>query len=145
MTETRIELSQAVAASRAEAWTAWTDPDAIARWWWHRIPGTTIAADARVGGRYRFESRDAGFGVTGEYLALEPLELLVLSWQWIDDGVEGDAVDTVTVRFADDGDGTLVTVVHETDATGAPDYEIGWRETLGELPIVARRTGRPSD
>lgn len=80
---------------------AWTDPAAIARWWWHRIPGTTIAADARVG------------------------------------GIEGDAVDTVTVRFADDGDGTLVTVVHETGGADAADYESGWRETLEQLQVGA--------
>lgn len=144
MTETEIELSQRVAAARADAWAAWTRPEEIARWWWHRIPGTTIAADARVGGRYRFESRDAGFGVTGEYVEVERLELLVFTWRWIDNGVEGGAVDTVTVRFADDGDGTLVTVVHRTDASGAADYEVGWRETLEQLPIVTGRTGRSS-
>jgi uncharacterized protein YndB with AHSA1/START domain len=137
MTETRIELVQRVAAPRRKAWEAWTVPEALARWWWHRVPGTTIAADARVGGAYRFETADAGFGVTGEYLAVEPLERLVFTWRWIDEGVEGEAVDTVTVRFADDGDGTLVTVVHETDATGAADYEIGWRETLDQLPVAA--------
>ena len=137
MTETQIELTQQVAASRETAWAAWTDPERIARWWWHRIPGTTIAADARVGGAYRFESVDAGFGVTGEYLEVEPLELLVFTWRWIDDGVEGEALDTVTVRFADAVGGTAVTVVHETDAAGVADYELGWRDTLAELPQSA--------
>ena len=136
MTETQIELSQRVAAPRGDAWAAWTDPAAIARWWWHRIPGTTIAADARVGGTYRFENRDAGFGVTGEYLVVEPQELLAFTWRWIDDGVVGAAVYSVTVRFADDGPGTLVTVVHATDASGAADYELGWRETLEQLPVA---------
>lgn len=137
MTDRQIELEQRVRAPREVAWAAWTDPAAIARWWWHRIPGTTIAADARVGGAYRFENAGAGFGATGEYLAVEPRELLVFTWRWVDDGIEGEALDTVTVRFADDGDGTLVTVVHETDAAGAADYETGWRETLEQLPVVA--------
>jgi hypothetical protein len=51
--------------------------------------------------------------------------------------MESEETDTVTVRFADDGEGTLVTVVHETDAAGAADYEIGWRETLDQLPVAA--------
>ncbi|MGC5076841.1 SRPBCC family protein [Agrococcus sp. DT81.2] len=137
MTETQIELTQRVEAPRPAAWAAWTDPAALARWWWHRVPGTTVAADARVGGAYRFEAADAGFGVTGEYLKVEQLERLVFTWRWIDDGVESEVTDTVTVRFADDGEGTLVTVVHETDAAGAADYEIGWRETLDQLPVAA--------
>lgn len=133
---TTIELEQRTAAPRERAWAAWTAQQQLARWWWHRVPGTTIEADARVGGRYRFESVDAGFGVTGEYLEVEPLERLVFTWQWIDDGVVGETTDTVTVRFRDDGTGTLVTVEHVTDAAGAADYELGWRDTLAHLGPV---------
>ncbi|GEK79486.1 SRPBCC family protein [Agrococcus baldri] len=133
MTETTIELAQRVPAPRERAWAAWTEQSQLARWWWHRVPGTVIEADARVGGGYRFESVDAGFGVTGEYLEVVPMERLVLTWRWIDDGVVAEAVDTVTVRFAEDGDGTLVTVEHVTHAAGAADYELGWRDTIVHL------------
>lgn len=133
MTQTTIELSQRTVAPRERAWSAWTQQQELARWWWQRVPGTTIEADARVGGRYRFESVGAGFGVTGEYLEVVEPERLVFTWQWIDDGVVAEQADTVTVRFADDGTGTLVTVVHETDAAGAADYETGWRDTIAHL------------
>jgi len=133
MNETRIELEHRVGAPRARAWAAWTESEQLARWWWHWLPGTTIAADARAGGSYRFENPEAGFGVAGEYLELEPFERLVFTWRWIDDGVEASIADTVTVRFADDGGGTIVTVEHVTDAAGAADYELGWRDTLERI------------
>lgn len=135
MSETTIRIEQQVPGARERAWAAWTEQERLSRWWWRQVPGTTIAVDARVGGSYRFESADAGFGVTGEYLEVVPLERLVFTWQWIDDGVVGVAIDTVTIAFADaDPDGTLVTVVHATDAAGAADYEVGWRDTLAHLP-----------
>ncbi|MCH1882207.1 SRPBCC domain-containing protein [Agrococcus sp. ARC_14] len=133
MTETTIELSQHVQASRELAWAAWTEQDRLARWWWRQVPGTTIRADARVGGAYRFENVDAGFGVTGEYLEVLPLERLVFSWRWIDGGSVGEAVDTVTVTFTEEADGTRVTIEHVTDAAGVADYELGWRDTVAHL------------
>lgn len=133
MTETTIEVTQQVAAPRERAWAAWTDEQQLARWWWAGVPGTLIAADARVGGAYRFESVIAGFGVTGEYLEVVPHERLVFTWRWIDAGVEREAGDTVTVRFAETAGGTLVTVTHVTDAAGAAEYELGWRDTVARL------------
>ena len=153
-----LVVEQRVAADREAVWRAWTDAEAIARWWWHELPGTRIAAEARVGGAYRFDAA-AGWGATGEYRALEPHDRIVLTWRWIDDGEPEAEVDVVEVLLTDepvDADdagsaatgatdepraaaqavGTLVTVRHETREAAAADYELGWRDTLAHLPAA---------
>ncbi|WAC65113.1 SRPBCC domain-containing protein [Agrococcus sp. SL85] len=128
-----LVVEQAVPAGREVVWAAWTDPAAIARWWWRAIPGTSIAAEAREGGRYRFDA-GAGFGVRGEYRALAPHERLVLTWQWIDEGRPEPEVDEVEVLLAEAVGGTLVTVRHTTREAARDAYEEGWRDTLAHLP-----------
>ena len=33
-----LVVEQRVAADREAVWRAWTDPEAIARWWWRAMP-----------------------------------------------------------------------------------------------------------
>lgn len=128
---TTLDLTRHVDVPRERAWQAWTDPERLMAWWWHTVPTTRIAADARVGGHYRFENPD--FGVTGEYLEVVENERLVFTWRWIEDGIETAETDTVTVTFIEAEGGTDVSVHHPTDESNAEPYEIGWRDTLRGL------------
>ena len=60
----------------------------------------------------------------------EGIELTVDSVEISDDEVE-EELSNLRTRF-----GTLVTVEHVTDAAGAADYELGWRDTLAHLGPV---------
>ena len=128
---TTLDLTCHLDVPRDQAWRAWTDPQRLLSWWWHSVPGTRIAADARVGGHYRFENPD--FGVTGEYVEVVTNQRLVFTWRWIDNGIEAGATDTVTVTFIEADGGTDVTVSHPTDESNAEPYDLGWRDTLKHL------------
>lgn len=63
-----ISLTRRIEATPAKIYAAWTEPETMARWL------GKVAADVRVGGRYRFESPAPGgttYIYTGEYLVLE--------------------------------------------------------------------------
>ena len=68
----RIVVEQDVPADPTAVHAAFTSADALARWWWPHLPGTTYAVDGRTGGAYEIRSADAGIGVRGEFVELEP-------------------------------------------------------------------------
>jgi uncharacterized protein YndB with AHSA1/START domain len=87
--------------------------------------------DARVGGAWRIASEVAGFGVSGVFTAVDEPVLLAFTWRW-----DGDPEETlVTVAIVDDGDGALLTVVHEGFATSedADSHVEGWSDCLDRL------------
>ena len=91
---------------------AWTKPELLKRWWAPKsmgIPLLSVAADVRVGGRYRLEfGHDASkpMAFFGRYIEVTPHSRLV----WTNDESAGGAVTTVT--FEEKGGKTLLTL-HE--------------------------------
>jgi len=75
-------------APRERVWWAFTDPDAIPRWWGPHGTTTTVEEmDLRVGGRWRYRSSapdrdDVVF--FGDYLEITPPE--TLGWTFLGDG-----------------------------------------------------------
>ena len=74
-------------ATPDEIWTAWTDADAAAQWWFPRgtsTPRETVEIDARVDRRYTYTMVNDAVGnrvVTGGvYLEVVPAERLVFTW-----------------------------------------------------------------
>lgn len=131
-----ITLTQVVPAEPAATYAAWLEPERLAQWWW---PGmdTTFEIDARRGGHFAIRSAQTGLGATGSYLELEEGERIVMTWTWESPGPGAAQQDVVTVTFSDaqDGPGTLVTLVHEFAApqedTSNPTE--GWSAVLASL------------
>jgi uncharacterized protein YndB with AHSA1/START domain len=99
-----------------------------------------IDVDLREGGRYRMQMRtDTGevHTVVGEYREVRKPERIAYTWTWESNAEEmaGSAETLVEVDFAEDGDGTLVTLTH----TGFANAEIrglhehGWNGTFDSL------------
>lgn len=138
-----LRLDRLIHAPITRVWTAWTTPLGLKAWWWNHWPDVEIAADAVVGGRYRFAAPRAGIIVTGEYLSVDEPSHLSFTWRWEDvDGVqEGEIVDVSFARFEG---ATRVSVVHRgpwQDATSAEDYRQGWTFVLNALAAHAQRPG----
>jgi uncharacterized protein YndB with AHSA1/START domain len=130
-----LVIERHVAAPPARVWSLWTTTAGLAEWWWTFLDGTTYEIDARVGGSYRIENPGAGFGVRGEFREVEPEQRFAATWVWLDDGTDGD-VEHLEVRFAPDGDGTRLTIVHDgpwTTREPAENYARGWSDTLAQL------------
>lgn len=137
---TDLTFTRTVATDLENAFHVWTDPSALAGWWWPQWPDTQYDLDVRVGGNYRIHSARVGMGVRGEYLAVDRPNGFTMTWVWVEDGktppAEPEQVDTVRVSFTATDGGTRVTIVHTTDEAGAENYRQGWQDVLSRLPEV---------
>jgi len=109
--------------------------------WWGVTdhPNRPIAeADVRVGGRFgvQFWTADGQHhSVSGIYREVVPDRRLVFSWAWQS---TPERQSQVTLDFAADGDGTVLTLTHEQffDEKARDDHRRGWAHTLGKLEAL---------
>jgi uncharacterized protein YndB with AHSA1/START domain len=92
-------------------------------------------ADARVGGRYHmvFRTPDGEeHDVSGSYREVVPNAKLVFTWMW---RTMPERQSLVTVALKRDGDGTLLTLLHEQffDEAARDRHRSGWSGTLDKL------------
>jgi uncharacterized protein YndB with AHSA1/START domain len=120
-------------APPAKVFAAWTDPEKIKRWMGPgEIKAVSAETDPRAGGRYHWvmqapngEQHDVG----GVYREVVPNEKLVFTWAWKS---TPERESLVTVTFKGDGDGTLMTVLHEQffDEDARDRHNQGWEGAL---------------
>ena len=121
ITDRTITIERSFRASPAEVYAAWTDPDALPRWFGpDGFACTTHAIDVRVGGEWRFDM--TGHGRTWpnrhRWTALVPARRIEFL---LDDGSEGAEPFAVVVTLAPEGTGTRVT--HTYDWTDLHDEQ----------------------
>jgi len=109
-----LTITRVFDAPRALVWKAWTDPQHLMNWWgprWH--PAGQIAADVRVGGRWRHCLRSVQDGGElwhhGVFREVAPPQRLVFTFAWEQEGERG-IENVVTVTFAEQGGKTLMTM-----------------------------------
>jgi uncharacterized protein YndB with AHSA1/START domain len=134
------------AATPAEVFEAWTDPDIVVKWFGlepHSLHSVEI--DLRPGGMWRFlHSKDAekSVGFEGQYLEIQPGERLVYSWSYVvdrgNDGREATPESRVEVEFTEKGKGTHVRLVHSAIRTedGRKGVGGGWEASFGSLEAM---------
>lgn len=120
---------------------AWTDAAKISRWFGPEAAEMLRAeTDVRVGGRFRIvfrgpdgEEHDVG----GVYREVVPNQKLVFTWAWRS---TPERESLVTVALKRDGDGTLLTLLHEQffDEAARDRHGRGWNETLDKLESYVR-------
>jgi uncharacterized protein YndB with AHSA1/START domain len=134
----RISIETVVRAPPADAWKAYTAPEAIMQWnqaspEWH-CPSASV--DLREGGRHiaRMEARDGSFGFdfTATYEEVdEPRALTLL----LDDGRRA------RTTFEAHGDGARVRTEFDADATHSIDQQRdGWQAILDSFAAHVERT-----
>ena len=133
----RLVLRRVYPVAPEKVWRAWTDPQALSRWFG---PGAVDSAsvvelDLRVGGRYRivFGAPDGSeHEASGVYLEVVPNRRLVFTW--VRRGMpEADSQVTIELRRVDAG--TELDFRHEQfrDVAVRDDHEIGWLPTIAKL------------
>ena len=86
-----LRIERILPAPPERVWAAFTDPAALAAWFWPTSFGTTVRVDARAGGRFRIAASDGPGGalaVEGAYTVVELARSLGFTWRWDGDDEE---------------------------------------------------------
>ena len=132
-----LRLQRRYRAAKETVFAAWTQGDALKRWF---APNDATAVplaelDLRVGGRYRIELL-GGDGVTrcvsGVYKVIDPCERLVFTWTW-DFAPELETL--VSIELASVDGETLLTLTQTQfiDAALRDLHETRWSGSLDRL------------
>ena len=119
-----------------KVFSAWTDPEKVKHW---MGPGAVevlrTEGDARTGGRYRWVMKSPDgeeHDVSGVYREVVPNEKLVFTWAWKS---TPERESLVTLTFKKDGDGTVMTLLHEQffDEGARDRHNQGWTGAMDKL------------
>jgi len=131
-----LRLTRVFQAPRERVWRAWTDPEALKKWWGPRdFDCIGAESDLRPGGKYRLtiRQREKGevFTAYGEYKEVTPPSRLVFTWRW-EQWDEAMWETLVTVEFRERGGAAELTLTHERfrEKTLRDQHEMGWTWTL---------------
>jgi uncharacterized protein YndB with AHSA1/START domain len=131
-----LTLKRHLNASPEAVYAAWTDPKKIAQWFGPEQTETLhTQADARVGGKFRILMRGPDgkdHDVSGVYRQVVPCEKLVFTWVW---SATPERESLVTIQSKPDGDGSMLTLIHEQffDEAARDLHREGWTGCLNKL------------
>ena len=131
-----LTMKRRLNASPAEVYEAWTNPELLVRWFGpENVVAQEAEIDPRVDGAYRvvlIENTGERHEVLGRYLDVVENERLVFSWSRI---TTPERVSRVTVTLKPDGEGTILTLLHEklADDAAVRGHTHGWTGTMVKL------------
>lgn len=141
-TEITLNLTRTYSAPRDDVFRAWTEPEALKRWFAPSDEFSTPIAevDLRVEGAYRIgmkpPDQEDMFIVVGTYREVQPPERLVFTWSWEEGMDVGETL--VTVEFRDLGGSTEVVLTHELfpNEQARDKHNEGWSGCLERLEKI---------
>ena len=137
-----LTIKRRLNAPPSKVYGAWTDCAKISHWFGPEDAEILRAeTDVRVGGRFRivFRGPDGDeHDVGGVYREVVPDQKLVFTWAWRS---TPERESLVTVALKRDGDGTLLTLLHEQffDEAARDRHGRGWNGTLDKLESYVRK------
>jgi len=137
--KTSLEITRFINASPARVFAAWTDPAQLKEWFGPEgVRTLSIAADVRVGGKYRWDliTREGEeWAAFGEYCELVPGKKIVFTWQWDNDQAWENETSVVTVELFDRRGGTELRLRHEQlpSEESRDRHSEGWNSLLNRL------------
>lgn len=133
---TKLEITRTLPGPPERVWRAFTDPAELTAWFWPHL-AAVVEVDLRVGGGYRITATNGptdDFGISGEYVSLEPPHRLVFTWRW--HGEPAETLVTIELAAGAGPGNTVMTLVHErfTDQAARDAHAQGWSDCLDRLP-----------
>ena len=131
-----LTLKRRLNAAPEKVYAAWAQPAKLTQWFGPDSGAVTRAElDLRVGGRYAivFHTEDGEeHHVSGVYREVVPNQKLVFTWAWRS---TPERESLVTILIKPDGDGSLLTLLHEQffDEVARDRHEFGWTGSLNKL------------
>jgi uncharacterized protein YndB with AHSA1/START domain len=131
-----LTLKRHLKAPPAKVFSAWTDPEKVKHWMGPgEIKVLRVETDPRTGGRFNWVMRAPNgeeHDVSGVYREVVPNEKLVFTWAWKS---TPERESLVTVLIKPDGDGSLLTLIHEHffDEDARDRHQGGWSSALDKM------------
>jgi uncharacterized protein YndB with AHSA1/START domain len=131
-----LTLKRRLNAAPEKVYAAWAQPAKLTQWFGPDSGAVTKAElDLRVGGSYAivFHTEDGEeHHVSGVYREVVPNQKLVFTWAWRS---TPERESLVTILIKPDGDGSLLTLLHEQffDEAARDRHEFGWTGSLNKL------------
>lgn len=133
-----LRLTRLYPVAPEKVWRAWTDAEALKRWFGPgAVDRVSLAeVDVRVGGRFRivFGGADGqAHEVTGTYKEVVPHRRLSFTWTWPRTTPERESL--VTIEFNTTPRGTELVFRHDQflDETVRDNHRRGWQGTFAKL------------
>ena len=140
-----LTLTRSYPVPPEKVWRAWTDAQAVKKWWGPgpNEPVSLAQLDVRVGGRFRivFGGPDGkAHECAGVYKEIVPNRKLVFTWTWPNSTPERESLVTITFQAA--GKGTELVFLHEQlfDEKVRDDHKRGWSGSLDKLEHFLAQT-----
>ena len=136
-----LRLTRRYPVAPEKVWRAWTDPQALKRWWGPGSDPVSLAElDVRVGGRFRivFGGADGRANeCAGEYREVVEHRRLVFTWCWPNTTPERVSLVSIDLKPAAGG-GTDFEFLHEQlfDEAARDGHRRGWTESLSRLERI---------
>lgn len=133
-----LTIKRRFKAPPEKVYAAWIDPEKMSRWLGPpNVVKVNATTDVKVGGGYAIQMivPDDEHNVGGVYREIVPNRKLVFTWAWRS---TPERESLVTVTFAPDGGGTLMTLHHEQffDEAARDSHEKGWTVIVGRLDAL---------
>jgi uncharacterized protein YndB with AHSA1/START domain len=132
-----LDIVRRYAVAPEKGWRAWTEPQALSRWFGPAETEVVTSAqlDVRVGGHWRiaFRTRDGQeHGVAGVYQVVEPPRRLAFSWAWQS---TPERVSPVAIELVPHGAGCELRFRHDRffDQQARDNHARGWGGTFEKL------------
>lgn len=137
--KTSLEITRFINASPDRVYAAWTDPAQLSEWFAPEgVRTRSIAADVRVGGKYRWDlitQEGEAWAAFGEYRELVRGKKIVFTWQWDNDQAWENQTSLVTVELFDRRGETELRLRHEQlpSEESRDRHSEGWNSVLDRL------------
>jgi len=134
--KTSLEIKRVINAPPSRVYAAWTDPEQLKQWWGPKeVKTRNFSADARVGGKYRWDlinQEGEEMSVFGEYRELVPDKRIVFTWKWDDDEAWEAKNSVVTIELSECDGGTELKLTHvQLPSEASRDrHNEGWNSVL---------------
>jgi uncharacterized protein YndB with AHSA1/START domain len=142
-----LALNRSYPVAPEKVWRAWTDPEALKRWWGPggSDPVSLAQLDVRVGGRFRIVfggAQGKDHEVQGVYKEVVPNRKLVFTWTWPNSTPERESLVTIVFKKAAAGEGTELEFLHAQlfDEIVRDNHKRGWSESFAKLDQFLQQT-----
>ena len=133
-----LTMNRSFNVPKKDVYDAWTNIEALKSWFAPTKEMTTIVheLELRIGGHYRIEMLEptgTSHKIHGEYIALNPYDQIVFTWEWESDEQQVNSLVTVALKEQDGSTDMVLTHEKLASQESVDLHSEGWTGCLAQL------------